>query len=119
MHDSERVQMYLTAPDGATSAECTADMLDSQGALTDTRQVLFSVNATVTDSLSVSDGTRESLTGGDRNARNCGCSSFFSLLCFFRFGCTGSMMKAIGTILTMLATGAHSLHGCKFTPVYR
>ena len=68
-------------------------MLDSQGELTDTRQILFSVNATATDSLSVSDGTRESLTGGDDGSVSCSqrCGNAFALLCFYLKGCNSEL----------------------------
>lgn len=64
-------QMYLTAPEGTEEAVCSVTMLDSQGEVTDEREVRFQVNATDTDELAVSDGTREALDGGDSGHRSC------------------------------------------------
>jgi Male gamete fusion factor len=102
------MQMYLTAADGAAAAECTAGLLDSQGELTDSRIVEFSVNATQTDPLAQSDGTRESLNGGDSGARTCAdkCANVFSLLCFWWKGCTAALIKGISLIVVMIFFGA-------------
>jgi hypothetical protein len=105
----DSLQVYLTAPEGSKNASCLAEMFDSQGELTDSRVVLFSVNATVTDSLSVSDGTRESLTGGDSNSMTCTqrCGNAFALLCFYLKGCKSELAKAIGLIFFLMFVGAH------------
>lgn len=110
------VQIYLTAPEGSKNASCIAEMLDSQNELTDSRMIVFSVNATVTDSLSVSDGTRESLTGGDSNAMTCTqrCGNAFALICFYLKGCNAELAKAIGLIVFLIFVGTHLKHNlCK------
>jgi hypothetical protein len=94
----------MTAPDAAPAANCTLELLDSQGDVTDMAIVTFSVNATVTDLVPVSDGTRDALTGGDNGnstARTCKerCGSMFNVLCLYWKGCTSELTGAIGIVL--------------------
>ena len=108
-HTTARLQLYMTAADGAESAECTIDMLDSQSDITDTKQLNFVVNATVTDSLALSDGTREGLTGGDSGHRSCSdkCGgSMFNLVCFWWNSCKEELAKSIALIVGLLVFGA-------------
>jgi hypothetical protein len=102
------MQLYMTATEGAESAACTMDMLNSQGDVTDSAQVQFTVNATVTDPIAVSDGTREALSRGDSGHRTCQdkCGNgMFNLLCFYWNSCKGQMAKAIGIVLSAFILG--------------
>jgi hypothetical protein len=104
------VQLYMTAANQAGNATCTVDMLDSQGDVTDTAQVRFSVNATVTDTVAVSDGTRESLGGGDSGHRTCQekCGNgIFNMLCFYWNNCKEQLAKAFAVISSSIIIGAH------------
>lgn len=99
----------MTAAEAADSAACTIDMLDSQGDVTDSKQLHFVVNATATDSLALSDGTRESLTGGDSGHTSCAdkCGGgMFNLVCFWWNSCKEELAKAIGLIVGLLVFGA-------------
>jgi hypothetical protein len=58
------MQLFMASGSKAPEANCTVDLLDSQGSVTDTKVLRFSVNATSVDDIAVSDGTREALSTG-------------------------------------------------------
>jgi hypothetical protein len=94
------LQVYF-ADSVAADANCTAALFNAAEALLDTFVVAFRVNATITDGLAVSDGTREALGSGDNGQLSCTkrCGSWFNLICLYWKGCN----KELATVLVLCA----------------
>jgi hypothetical protein len=112
------MQLFMASGSKAPEANCTVDLLDSQGSVTDTKVLRFSVNATSVDDIAVSDGTREALSQGDSNAPRA-CASkcgMFNIVCLWWRGCTrelGLLGGGTAALLIACATPAACMHACR------
>lgn len=96
------VQVYMASSDGAAQANCTIDLFDSQGQVTDTEVLSFVVNATVFESLPdpmapPAVRTTESFSPSAVVSciEKCG---MFNAVCLWWRGCTGELAKLFGGI---------------------
>lgn len=105
-----RIVFQISFADSRAEAEanCTTSLFSAADALLDIYVVSFSVNATTTDSIPISDGVRDSLGPGDNGSRSCveRCGSWLNVVCLYFKGCTKELTVVAVAIVTVPVLGA-------------
>ena len=106
------MQLYMASDQGEEQVNCTVDLFDSQGVVTDTAVLMFSVNATVYEALpdpfpppairTVEDFTPPAVVSC---IEKCG---MFNLVCLWWKGCTGEIAKFFAGMAGGLLGRVHS-----------